>query len=172
LVRGANAAIWENGSLRPDSNRRPAAYMEYEHPCSHGIHRGRRCLNRAHRCRWWPPLLSPLLSAIPSTYGVDMPLSRVVLASGRQVEFLELRLVSTHGDMLEGYPCKLINDRKIRSPSASRRTYLPGHAGPSTFHPPGSTRTTTSARSAPRGAARCGLHRRLPFHSSRVRPPR
>jgi hypothetical protein len=44
-----------------------------------------------------------------------MPLSRVVLSSGRSIELSELRLSSTYDGMLEGYPCKPINDMKVGS---------------------------------------------------------
>ncbi|MFD6293237.1 hypothetical protein ACFWFU_00200 [Streptomyces sp. NPDC060235] len=43
-----------------------------------------------------------------------MSLSRVVLSSGRTVELSQLRMSSTYGGMLEGYPCKRINDMKLR----------------------------------------------------------
>ncbi|MEU0086257.1 hypothetical protein [Streptomyces sp. NPDC006274] len=43
-----------------------------------------------------------------------MSLSRIVLASGRLIELSELRLSSTYGGMLEGYPCKPVNDLKTR----------------------------------------------------------
>lgn len=43
-----------------------------------------------------------------------MSLTRVILTSGRSVDLTELRLSSTYGGMLEGYPCKLVNDRKIK----------------------------------------------------------
>jgi hypothetical protein len=42
-----------------------------------------------------------------------MSLTRVVLASGRSVDLSELRLSSTYGGMLEGYPCKPVNDTRI-----------------------------------------------------------
>ncbi|MFD7816142.1 hypothetical protein ACFV6E_24925 [Streptomyces sp. NPDC059785] len=42
-----------------------------------------------------------------------MSLSRIVLTSGRTVELSELRLSSTYGGMLEGYPCKVVNDMKV-----------------------------------------------------------
>ena len=45
---------------------------------------------------------------------MDMPLSRIVLLSGRPIEISELRLSSSYGGMLEGYPCKPINDLKVR----------------------------------------------------------
>ncbi|MFJ9900844.1 hypothetical protein ACIQPR_46750 [Streptomyces sp. NPDC091280] len=44
-----------------------------------------------------------------------MPLSRIALSSGRSIELTELRMSSTYGGMLEGYPCKPINDMKVRS---------------------------------------------------------
>ncbi|MFD4589738.1 hypothetical protein [Streptomyces rubiginosohelvolus] len=43
-----------------------------------------------------------------------MSLSHVVLASGRSVELTEVRMASTYAGMLEGYPCKLINDMRTR----------------------------------------------------------
>ncbi|MFE5815851.1 hypothetical protein [Streptomyces sp. NPDC056479] len=44
-----------------------------------------------------------------------MSLARVVLTSGRSLDLAELRFSSTYGGMLEGYPCKLVNDMKISS---------------------------------------------------------
>ncbi len=44
-----------------------------------------------------------------------MSLSRIALLSGRSVELTELRMSSTYGGMLEGYPCKPINDMKVGS---------------------------------------------------------
>lgn len=44
-----------------------------------------------------------------------MSLSRILLSSGRSIELFELRLSSTYGGMLEGYPCKPINDMKTGS---------------------------------------------------------
>lgn len=43
-----------------------------------------------------------------------MPLSRIALSSGRSIELTELRMSSTYGGMLEGYPCKRINDMRVR----------------------------------------------------------
>ncbi|MEV0638030.1 hypothetical protein AB0I77_24425 [Streptomyces sp. NPDC050619] len=43
-----------------------------------------------------------------------MSLSRVVLTSGRSLDLSELRFSSTYGGMLEGYPCKPVNDMKIK----------------------------------------------------------
>ncbi|MER8232990.1 hypothetical protein [Streptomyces sp. NPDC094049] len=42
-----------------------------------------------------------------------MPLSHILLSSGRSVRLTELRMSSTYGGMLEGYPCKRINDLKV-----------------------------------------------------------
>jgi hypothetical protein len=44
-----------------------------------------------------------------------MSLTRIVLASGRSAELSELRLSGTYDGMLEGYPCKPVNDMKTRS---------------------------------------------------------
>ncbi|MEU8949363.1 hypothetical protein [Streptomyces sp. NPDC048489] len=44
-----------------------------------------------------------------------MSLSHIALSSGRSIELTELRMSSTYGGMLEGYPCKPINDMKVRS---------------------------------------------------------
>ncbi|MEE1797269.1 hypothetical protein PUR57_00940 [Streptomyces sp. JV176] len=44
-----------------------------------------------------------------------MSLSRIALTSGRSIELTELRMSSAYGGMLEGYPCKPINDMKVRS---------------------------------------------------------
>ncbi|MFF5156045.1 hypothetical protein ACFY3N_07290 [Streptomyces sp. NPDC000348] len=40
-------------------------------------------------------------------------LARVLLDSGRSVDLSELRLSSTYGGLLEGYPCKPLDDRRI-----------------------------------------------------------
>ncbi|MEU6242416.1 hypothetical protein [Streptomyces sp. NPDC047024] len=42
-----------------------------------------------------------------------MPLSHMVLLSGRSIRLTQLRMSSTYGMMLEGYPCKDINDLKV-----------------------------------------------------------
>lgn len=44
-----------------------------------------------------------------------MSLSHIALSSGRSIELTELRMSSTYGGMLEGYPCKPINDMKVRA---------------------------------------------------------
>ncbi|MEU6915937.1 hypothetical protein ACFY78_39220 [Streptomyces olindensis] len=43
-----------------------------------------------------------------------LALARLVLASGRPVDLAELRFTSTYGDLREGYPCKPVNDLRIR----------------------------------------------------------
>ncbi|MGW3010110.1 hypothetical protein ACWC9R_14910 [Streptomyces sp. NPDC001219] len=42
-----------------------------------------------------------------------MSLSHIVLLSGRSIELTELRMSSTYGGMLEGYPCKRMNDLMV-----------------------------------------------------------
>ncbi|MEV6104268.1 hypothetical protein AB0M28_06065 [Streptomyces sp. NPDC051940] len=42
-----------------------------------------------------------------------MSLGHLVLSSGRSIRLTELRMSSTYGGMLEGYPCKRINDLKV-----------------------------------------------------------
>ncbi|MFI1223652.1 MULTISPECIES: hypothetical protein [unclassified Streptomyces] len=42
-----------------------------------------------------------------------MSLGHIVLVSGRAIRLTELRMSSTYGGMLEGYPCKRINDRRV-----------------------------------------------------------
>ncbi|MFF2404201.1 hypothetical protein [Streptomyces goshikiensis] len=42
-----------------------------------------------------------------------MSLSHIALSCGRSIELSELRMSSTYGGMLEGYPCKRINDWKV-----------------------------------------------------------
>ncbi|WP_030670630.1 hypothetical protein [Streptomyces sp. NRRL B-1347] len=44
-----------------------------------------------------------------------MSLSHIALSSGRSLELTELRMSSTYAGMLEGYPCKPLNDMKVRS---------------------------------------------------------
>ncbi|WP_310725883.1 hypothetical protein [Streptomyces sp. N2A] len=43
-----------------------------------------------------------------------MSLSHIALSSGRSIELTELRMSSTYGGMLEGYPCKPVNEMKVR----------------------------------------------------------
>ncbi|MFI8423695.1 hypothetical protein [Streptomyces sp. NPDC085479] len=42
-----------------------------------------------------------------------MSLSHIALSSGRSIELTELRMSTTYGGMLEGYPCRRINDMKV-----------------------------------------------------------
>ncbi|MGC9501272.1 hypothetical protein [Streptomyces sp. WG7] len=44
-----------------------------------------------------------------------MSLSHVALLSGRSIALTELRMSSTYEGMLEGHPCKRINDMRVRS---------------------------------------------------------
>ncbi|MGX1313114.1 hypothetical protein RKD24_003233 [Streptomyces calvus] len=55
-----------------------------------------------------------------------MALARVVLTSGRPVDLAELRMSSTYGGLLEGYPCKPLNDRRIDGLLRSARHAFPG----------------------------------------------
>ncbi|MFF9142898.1 hypothetical protein ACF09G_35735 [Streptomyces albogriseolus] len=55
-----------------------------------------------------------------------MALSRVLLTSGRSVDLTELRLSATYGDVLEGYPCKLLNDLAIAGSLRSAEHIHPG----------------------------------------------
>ena len=41
-----------------------------------------------------------------------MPLTSIVLTSGRYIELTELHLSSTYGGLLEGYPCRPVNEMK------------------------------------------------------------
>ncbi|MFJ7250522.1 hypothetical protein ACIQWA_38585 [Kitasatospora sp. NPDC098652] len=42
-----------------------------------------------------------------------MSLSHIVLSSGRSIELTHLRMSSTYGGFLEGYPCKPVNDMTV-----------------------------------------------------------
>ncbi|MFJ1756403.1 hypothetical protein [Kitasatospora sp. NPDC088134] len=44
-----------------------------------------------------------------------MSLSRIVLSSGRSIELTEVRMSSTYAGMLEGYPCRRLNELKLNS---------------------------------------------------------
>lgn len=44
-----------------------------------------------------------------------LSLTRIVLSCGRSVELTELRLTPTYGDMPAGYPCRPVNDLRIRA---------------------------------------------------------
>ncbi|GLW73109.1 hypothetical protein Kpho02_54080 [Kitasatospora phosalacinea] len=59
-----------------------------------------------------------------------MSLTRVLLTSGRSIRLDEVRMSSTYGGLLEGYPCRRVNDWSIRSlRDAAVRQYpsLPVH---------------------------------------------
>ncbi|MEU6354882.1 hypothetical protein ABZ896_37150 [Streptomyces sp. NPDC047072] len=43
-----------------------------------------------------------------------MSLTWIVLSSGRSLDLTEVRMSSTYGGMLEGYPCKPVNEWKIQ----------------------------------------------------------
>ncbi|MFF8031309.1 MULTISPECIES: hypothetical protein [unclassified Streptomyces] len=55
-----------------------------------------------------------------------MALARAVLASGRSVDLTELRMSSTYGGLLEGYPCKPLNDLTIDGLLRSAARDFPG----------------------------------------------
>ncbi len=44
-----------------------------------------------------------------------MALTRVVLSCGRSVELAELRLTPTYGGLLEDYPCRPVNDLRVKA---------------------------------------------------------
>ncbi|WLQ35473.1 hypothetical protein P8A18_19510 [Streptomyces castrisilvae] len=55
-----------------------------------------------------------------------MSLSHIVLSSGRSVELTEVRMSSTYAWMLEGYPCKPVNDMKLRGLRSQAEQAYPG----------------------------------------------
>ncbi|GGX11593.1 hypothetical protein GCM10010297_36150 [Streptomyces malachitofuscus] len=55
-----------------------------------------------------------------------MALTRVALTSGRSVDLSELRMSSTYGGLLEGYPCKLLNDNRIDGLLRTAEQAFPG----------------------------------------------
>jgi hypothetical protein len=55
-----------------------------------------------------------------------LALARLVLASGRPVDLAELRFTSTYGDMLEGYPCRPVNDLRIHGLLRAAERARPG----------------------------------------------
>ncbi|MFK0295120.1 hypothetical protein ACIQU6_32260 [Streptomyces sp. NPDC090442] len=55
-----------------------------------------------------------------------MSLSRIILSSGRSIELSELRLSSTYDGMLEGYPCKPVNDLKVSGLLRTAERAFPG----------------------------------------------
>lgn len=54
-----------------------------------------------------------------------MSLTRIVLSSGRPLDLTEVRMSSTYGGMLEGYPCKPVNDWKIQGLLQTARSAFP-----------------------------------------------
>ncbi|MEH0980911.1 hypothetical protein [Micromonospora sp. CPCC 205556] len=55
-----------------------------------------------------------------------MTLSHVELASGRLLRLREVRMRSTYGGLLEGYPCKRLNDRILSGVDSMARRTWPG----------------------------------------------
>lgn len=55
-----------------------------------------------------------------------MALTRVSLTSGRSVDLSELRMSSTYGGLLEGYPCKILNDHRIDGLLRTAEQAFPG----------------------------------------------
>ncbi|MEU1849226.1 hypothetical protein ABZ499_08055 [Streptomyces sp. NPDC019990] len=55
-----------------------------------------------------------------------MALARLVLASGRSVDLAELRFSSTYGDLPAGYPCRPVNDLRIRGLVCAAERAHPG----------------------------------------------
>ncbi|MFG2622602.1 hypothetical protein ACGFXC_33810 [Streptomyces sp. NPDC048507] len=59
-----------------------------------------------------------------------MSLSHVVLSSGRSIELTELRMSSTYGGLIEGYPFKRVNDmqvERLRREAERDFTFAPVH---------------------------------------------
>ncbi|MFD4602860.1 hypothetical protein ACFWPQ_33150 [Streptomyces sp. NPDC058464] len=62
-----------------------------------------------------------------------MPLTHVVITSGRSIELTHLRLFSTYGGLLEGYPHQALNDRLVKgllSTAAAADPRTPAHLVP------------------------------------------
>lgn len=55
-----------------------------------------------------------------------MTLARLTLSSGRTVALSELRLSSTYGGMLEGYPFQRLNDLKLKNLLVTAEKTFPG----------------------------------------------
>jgi hypothetical protein len=55
-----------------------------------------------------------------------MALARLVLASGRSVDLAELRFSSTYGALPAGYPCRPVNDLRIRGMLRAAERSHPG----------------------------------------------
>ncbi|MGW4693214.1 hypothetical protein ACWEO1_12600 [Kitasatospora cineracea] len=59
-----------------------------------------------------------------------MLLTEVLLSSGRSIRLDEVRMSATYGGMLEGYPCRRVNDRSVkhlRDAAARQYPSLPVH---------------------------------------------
>ncbi|WP_405008068.1 hypothetical protein OHV13_31885 [Kitasatospora purpeofusca] len=54
-----------------------------------------------------------------------MALTKIHLSSGRSIELSTVRLSSTYGGLLEGYPFRRINDRKLERALADARDAAP-----------------------------------------------
>ncbi|MFG2132679.1 hypothetical protein ACGFNV_33405 [Streptomyces sp. NPDC048751] len=54
-----------------------------------------------------------------------MALTRITLTSGRTIALSELRLSSTYSGMLEGYPCRIVNDMEIKGQLAQAEQTSP-----------------------------------------------
>ncbi|MFG3717457.1 hypothetical protein ACGF8D_06550 [Streptomyces massasporeus] len=68
-------------------------------------------------------------SPAPASHHARTPalaLARLVLASGRPVDLAELRFSSTYGDLQDGYPCKPLNDLRIRDLLRAAERSRPG----------------------------------------------
>ncbi|TYB58548.1 hypothetical protein FXF51_36265 [Nonomuraea sp. PA05] len=65
-----------------------------------------------------------------------MSLTRIVLSSGRTIELSELRLSSTYDGLLEGYPCKPVNDMEIAALLRIAEGTSPVHLIPPTLQHP------------------------------------
>lgn len=55
-----------------------------------------------------------------------MALARVELGSGREVSLSELHLTSTYGGLIEGYPCKRVNDHIVSGLAVRAGRIFPG----------------------------------------------
>ncbi|MFJ8162161.1 hypothetical protein ACIRBY_14680 [Streptomyces sp. NPDC096136] len=63
-----------------------------------------------------------------------MSLSQILLPSGRSLRLTELRMYSTYGGLIEGYPCARINDLKVAW--LQRQAEQASSAGPVHLVPP------------------------------------
>ncbi|MER6225917.1 hypothetical protein ABT189_36115 [Streptomyces sp900105755] len=80
-----------------------------------------------------------------------MPLTRVVLTSGRVIGLSRLRLSSTYGGLLEGYPHQALNDRHIKhmvAAATAEYPHTPTHLVPPPREHPDADRADRTARTA------------------------